>query len=94
MTSKESSPETVKPKKNKMKGGVNVEIDDKYLEEILHIKNLQLELAMQIISNAQTVGSKTVQDLKEFNSQSLWLQAKKRNSNKYISCLLIKKLST
>ena len=33
--------------------------------------------AMQIISNDQTVRSNTVQDLKEFNSQSLATQAKK-----------------
>ena len=36
-----------------------------------------MELAMQIISNVKTVISKTVQDLKEFNSQSLSTQAKK-----------------
>ena len=32
---------------------------------------------MQIISNEQTVRSNTMQDLKEFNSQSLATQAKK-----------------
>ena len=32
---------------------------------------------MQIISNDKTVGSDTVQELKEFNSQSLSTQAKK-----------------
>ena len=32
---------------------------------------------MQIISNDKTVGNDTVQDLKEFNSQSLSTQAKK-----------------
>ena len=32
---------------------------------------------MQIISNDRTVRSKTVQDLNEFNSQSLSTQAKK-----------------
>ena len=36
-----------------------------------------MELAMQIISNGKTVRSNTVQDLKEFNSQSLSAQAKK-----------------
>ena len=36
-----------------------------------------MELAMQIISNNQTVRSNTVQDLKEFKSQSLATQAKK-----------------
>ena len=33
---------------------------------------------MQILSNDRIVGSDTVQDLKEFNSQSLATQAKKR----------------
>ena len=32
---------------------------------------------MQIISTDKTVGSKTVQDLKDFNLQSLTTQAKK-----------------
>ena len=36
-----------------------------------------MELAMQIISNDKTVRSDTVQDLKEFNSQSLSARAKK-----------------
>ena len=36
-----------------------------------------MELAMQIISNDKTVGSDTVQDLKEFNSQSLETRAKR-----------------
>ena len=36
-----------------------------------------MELAMQIISNDQTVRSNTVQDLKELNSQSLATQVKK-----------------
>ena len=36
-----------------------------------------MELAMQIISNDKTVRSDTVQDLKEFNYQSLATQAKK-----------------
>ena len=37
-----------------------------------------MELAMQIISNDKTVGSDTIQDLKDFNNQSLATQAKKR----------------
>ena len=37
-----------------------------------------MELAMQIISNDKTVWSNTVNDLKEFNNQSLATQAKKR----------------
>ena len=82
MTSKDSSPsiETVKPntsKKNKLKGCGKIEINDEYLDEILHNINLELDLAMQIISNHQTVRSNTVQDLIEFNSQSLARQAKK-----------------
>ena len=36
-----------------------------------------MELAMQIISNDKTVRNDTVQDLREFNSQSLATQAKK-----------------
>ena len=32
---------------------------------------------MQIVSNDKTVGNDTVQDLKEFNQQSLTFQAKK-----------------
>ena len=36
-----------------------------------------MELAMQIISNDKTVRNDTLQDLKEFNSQSLATQAKK-----------------
>ena len=36
-----------------------------------------MELAMQIISNDKTVRNDTIQDLKEFNSQSLSTQAKK-----------------
>ena len=36
-----------------------------------------MELAMQIISNDKTVRNDTVQDLKEFNSQSLATEAKK-----------------
>ena len=36
-----------------------------------------MELAMQIISNDKTVRNDTIQDLKEFNSQSLSSRAKK-----------------
>ena len=39
-----------------------------------------MELAMQIISNDKTVRNNTVNDLKEFNNQSLATQAKKVNS--------------
>ena len=79
MISKESPPniETVKPKRNKYKGGANIEFNSEHLGEIYHSFNLYLELAMQIISNDQTVRSITIQDLKEFNSQSLFTQIKK-----------------
>ena len=36
-----------------------------------------MELAMQIISNDNSVRNDTIQDLKEFNQQSLSTQAKK-----------------
>ena len=36
-----------------------------------------MELALQLISNDKTVRNDTVQDLKEFNKQSLTTQAKK-----------------
>ena len=36
-----------------------------------------MELAMQIISNDKTVRNDTIQDLKEFNQQSLTTRAKK-----------------
>ena len=36
-----------------------------------------MELAMQIISNDKTIRNDTVNDLKEFNNQSLATQAKK-----------------
>ena len=63
-------------KKSKLKGGGNIENNDNYLNEILHNNNLYIELAMQIISIDKTVGSNAVQELKEFNSQSLSTQAK------------------
>ena len=37
-----------------------------------------MELAMQIISTDKTIRNDSIQDLKEFNSQSLSSQAKKR----------------
>ena len=36
-----------------------------------------MELAMQIISNDKTIRNDIIEDLKEFNSQSLTTQAKK-----------------
>ena len=40
-----------------------------------------MDLAIQIIANDKTVRSDTVQDLKEFNSQSLATQAKKKENS-------------
>ena len=39
-----------------------------------------MELAMQLISSDQRVRNDTIQDLKDFNQQSLSTQAKKENS--------------
>ena len=36
-----------------------------------------MELAVEIISNYQTIRNETVQDLEDFNSQSLSTQAKR-----------------
>ena len=74
--------ETKSNKKNKtvLKAGSmheNVEINEHYLDGILQNNNCLMELAMQIISYDKTVRSDTIQDLKEFNSQSLSTQAKK-----------------
>ena len=72
--------ETVKNKKKKLKGGAiqeNIEINEHYLDKILKNKNILMELAMQLISSDQTVRNDTVQDLKDFNQQSLSTQAKK-----------------
>ena len=74
---KTTSNEPVENKKNKVKGGANNEINEKYLDEIVHSNYLKMNLAIQIIANDKTVRSDTVQDLKEFNSQSLATQAKK-----------------
>ena len=41
------------------------------------IITVKTELAMQKISTDKTVGNDTIQDLKEFNNQSLTTQAKK-----------------
>ena len=55
----------------------NIEITDQYLDEILDNNDVQMDLAMQIISTDRTVGSDTVQDLKEINSQNLAKRARK-----------------
>ena len=48
-----------------------------------------MDLAIQIIDNDETVRSDAVQDLKEFNNQSLATPAKKVN-NYLTRCLLLK----
>ena len=66
--------------RNNLKGGsvqVNLEINEHYLDGILDNNNIKVELAMQIISTDKTVRKDTIQDLKDFNQQSLTTQAKK-----------------
>ena len=84
MTSKESPPSigTVEPKKNKLKGDANIEIND----EIFHDNNLYLELAMQVISFDQSKRCDTIEDLKELSSQSSATQAKK--GEQFVSMML------
>ena len=72
-----SNNKPVRNEKTKLKSVANIEINEHYLDEILHNNNSQMELAMQIISKDKTVRNDTIQDLKEFNSQSLATQAKK-----------------
>ena len=77
---KTTSNETVKNKKNKLKGGSlqeNIEINEHYLDKILKNNNIKMELAIQFISNDNTVRNDTIQDLKEFNQQSSTTQAEK-----------------
>ena len=47
-----------------------------------------MDLAKQVISNDKTVRNDTGQDLKEFNSQSLGTQAKKRTTGFLDACYL------
>ena len=66
--------------KNILKTGTlheNIENNDQYLYEFWNNNDIQTDLAMQIIFKDKTVRSDTIQDLKEFNSQSLSSQAKK-----------------
>ena len=74
---KTTSNETVKNKKNKLKGGAKIEINEHYLDESLHNNNSLMKLTMQIISKDKTIRSNTVIDLKEFNNQPLATLAKK-----------------
>ena len=55
----------------------NVENNEHFLDGFLHKTNSQMELAMQIISNDKTGRNDTIQDLKDFNQQSLTTLAKK-----------------
>ena len=60
-----------------MKGVGNIDFNDEFSEEILNIKNLKMELAMQIISNDRNLTNSRVQNLKGFTTQVLSTQAKK-----------------
>ena len=67
-------------KRSKLKSVSVPEIDDsndEYSDGTFQINNLSIELAIQILSIDKTVRINTVQDLKEFNSQSLSTRAKK-----------------
>ena len=55
----------------------NSEISPAHLDEVLLKNNFYMDSAMQINSNDQTVRNKTVEDLNDFNSQSLATQANK-----------------
>ena len=44
-----------------------------------------MELAIQLISTDQTVRNDTIQDLKDFNQQSLSTQAKKRRKRRAVN---------
>ena len=73
-------PNQMKKNRNILKAGYiqeNIEINEHYLDEILHNNNSQRELAMQIIPNDKTVRSDTVEYLKEYYAQSLATRAKK-----------------
>ena len=66
--------------KNKLKGGANNEINEHYSDEFLQNDDPKMEIAMRIFSNDKTVRKDTIQDLKDFNSQSLATQFKKRRT--------------
>ena len=76
----ETNTKSNKKNKNSLKTGSiheNIEINDQYLDESLDNNDVQMDLAMQIISTDKTVRSETVQDLKDFILQNLTTQAKK-----------------
>ena len=79
-----SNNDPVKPKKNNLKGGGNIEINEIFLDEIIHINFLQMDLAVEFISNDKTLRNAIMADLKEFNNQSLASQAKKGEQLVYI----------
>ena len=69
-----------KRNKNILKAGSiheNIELKNQYFDEFLDNNDIKLDLAMQIISTDKTVRNDTIQDLKEFNNQSLASKAKK-----------------
>ena len=81
-TNTDSSAKHTSDKKNRiiLKAGSmrgSIEIIGEFSDRILHNNILKMDWAMQIISNDQTVRSNTVQDLKEYNSQSLAIHSKK-----------------
>ena len=47
------------------------ELNDDHLNELFHINNFQMDLAIQVISIDKSVRSDTVQKLKDINSQSV-----------------------
>ena len=74
--------QNIKKNKNILKTGSihkNIEIKEQYSDEFLVENDLSLELAMQITSNDKTVRNNTVQELKEFNFQSLATPEKENN---------------
>ena len=74
---KTTSSEPTTNRKNKLKGGANVEINEKFLDEIVHSSYLKMDLAIQKIANDKTVRSETVQALKDFNTHFLTTLATK-----------------
>ena len=52
----------------------NIEINHQNLDEILDNNDIQMDLAMQLISTDKTVRNDTIHDLKDSNLQSLTTQ--------------------
>ena len=57
--------------------GAAIEIKELYSDEKVHKNYLWMDSAIQIIANDKTVRNDTIQDLNDFNSQSLTTQAKR-----------------